>query len=253
VLILVVGAVLVAAFVFVESRASEPIMPLWVFRRRLLITSSLVSFGVGGILLGLSSYIPTFVQDVLGTGPLVAGFALATLTMGWPLSASQAGRVYLRIGVRGCALIGGALVIVGSGLLLLLNGSSPVVQVGGTCFVIGLGMGLVAAPTLIAAQSSVGWNERGVVTGTNLFSRSLGSALGVAIFGAVANGALGSASSAVQAAHTDAARLSGAIHHVFIAVAVLAVLMVAVVTLMPRRLAQAEPEPIAPELEEQAA
>jgi Na+/melibiose symporter-like transporter len=114
-------------------------------------------------------------------------------------------------------------------------------------------MGLVAAPTLIAAQSSVGWNERGVVTGTNLFSRSLGSALGVAIFGAVANGALGSASSAVQAAHTDAARLSGAIHHVFIAVAVLAVLMVAVVTLMPRRLAQAEPEPIAPELEEQAA
>jgi EmrB/QacA subfamily drug resistance transporter len=252
VLILIVGAVLIAAFVFVETRASEPIMPLWVFQRRLLITSSLVSFGVGGILLGLSSYIPTFVQDVLGTGPLVAGFALATLTMGWPISASQAGRVYLRLGVRACALIGGALVVVGSGLLLLLNGASPVVQVGGTCFVIGLGMGLVAAPTLIAAQSSVEWRERGVVTGTNLFSRSLGSALGVAIFGAVANGALGSASSAVQTAHTDLARLSGAIHHVFIAVAVLAVLMVAVVALMPRHLAEAGDEVVAPEVDEQA-
>jgi CrcB protein len=48
---------------------------------------------VGAVLLGLSSYVPTYVQDVLGTGPLVAGFALATLTMGWPISASQSGRV----------------------------------------------------------------------------------------------------------------------------------------------------------------
>jgi MFS family permease len=102
------GVALLALFVAVETRAQDPVLPLWIFRRRLLVTCSLVSFGVGAILLGLSSYIPTFVQDVLGTGPLVAGFALATLTMGWPISASQAGRLYLRFGVRACALVGGA-------------------------------------------------------------------------------------------------------------------------------------------------
>ena len=63
--------------------------------------------------------------------------------------------------------------------------------VAGCCFVVGLGMGLVASPTLIAAQSSVGWTERGVVTANNLFSRSIGSAVGVAVFGAIANATLG--------------------------------------------------------------
>jgi hypothetical protein len=59
------------------------------------------------------------------------------------------------------------------------------------CFVIGAGMGLLAVPTLIAAQSSVEWEERGVVTGNNMFARSLGSAIGVAVFGAIANSIFG--------------------------------------------------------------
>jgi EmrB/QacA subfamily drug resistance transporter len=231
----VIGAVLVAVFVAVERRTPEPMMPLWVFRRRLLATSSLVSAGVGAVLIGLSSYVPTFVQDVLGTGPLIAGFALATLTLGWPIAASQAGRLYLRMGVRSCALLGSALVVIGSALLLLLDASVGVWQVGLTCFVIGLGMGLVAAPTLIAAQSSVEWQERGVVTGANLFARSLGSALGVAVFGAVANATLAGRSSTAGSAHAHPALLNTAVHHVFVAVLVVAVLMAVIVALMPRR------------------
>jgi MFS family permease len=225
---------LLVAFVQVERTAPDPVLPLWVFRRRLLVTSSLVSAGVGAIVLGLSSYIPTFVQDALGTGPLVAGFALATLTLGWPVSASQSGRLYLRIGFRRCALIGSVLVIGGTALLLLLGQHSSVPQVGATCFVIGLGMGLTATPTLIAAQSTVEWHERGVVTGNNLFFRSMGSALGVAIFGAIANATLGDQAQALQTGHVAAGPLTTAVQHVFIAVAVLALLMTAVVALMPR-------------------
>ena len=230
--ILVAGAVLLVAFVLVERTAPDPVLPLWVLRRRLLVTSSLVSAAVGAMVLGLSSYIPTYVQDSLGTGPLVAGFALATLTLGWPVSASQSGKLYLRVGFRITALIGSALVVIGAAGLLLLTASSSVVQVGVTCFVIGLGMGLTATPTLIAAQSTVEWNQRGVVTGNNLFSRSLGSALGVAVFGALANAVIGN-STALQTGHVAASSLAHAVHHVFIAVVVVAVAIAVLVALMP--------------------
>jgi EmrB/QacA subfamily drug resistance transporter len=242
--ILAIGAASLVAFVLVERSVAEPVLPLWVFRRRLLVTSSLVSAVVGAIVLGLSSYIPTFVQDSIGTGPLVAGFALATLTIGWPVSASQAGRLYLRIGFRRTALIGSTFVVAGTLLLLLIEQSSSVYQVGATCFVIGFGMGLTATPTLIAAQSTVEWHERAVVTGNNLFSRSLGSALGVAVFGAIANATLGDATT-LQAGHVAAGPLATAVHHVFIAVVVLAVVMSVLVALMPRNDRPTRPEPAA--------
>jgi EmrB/QacA subfamily drug resistance transporter len=222
VVILSVGAVLLIAFGFIEQRVSDPVLPLWVLRRRLLVTSSLASCGIGAVVLGLSSYIPTYVQGVLGTGPVIAGFALATLTMGWPVAASQAGKVYLRIGFRVCSLIGSSVVVVGAALLLLLGPSSPVVEVAAFCFVIGLGMGLSATPSLIAAQTSVGWTERGVVTGTNMFFRSMGSAVGVAVFGAIWHHSLENGS------------LSHSIHNVYIAVLVVAVATVCVIALMPR-------------------
>jgi EmrB/QacA subfamily drug resistance transporter len=232
VVILGVGALFLGVFLLVERRAPEPVLPLWVWRRRLLVTTSLVSAAVGAIVLGLSSYIPTYVQDSLGTGPLVAGFALATLTVGWPLSASQSGRLYLRVGFRITSLIGAALVVAGALLLLVLDASSNVYQVGGMCFVIGLGMGLSATPTLIAAQSTVEWHQRGVVTGNNLFSRSLGSALGVAVFGAIANAVIGDAT-ALQTGHVGAVALAHAVHDVFIAVVVLAAVIALLVLLMP--------------------
>ncbi|MDT4983754.1 MAG: hypothetical protein QOF95_1244 [Pseudonocardiales bacterium] len=237
-LILGCGAALLVAFVLVERHVPEPVLPLWVFSRRLLLTTSLVSAAVGAIVLGLTSYIPTFVQDVLGTGPLVAGFALSTLMLGWPMSASQSGKLYLRIGFRRTALGGSVFAVAGCALLLLLNGSSPVPQVALTCFVIGLGMGLVGAPTLIAAQSSVGWSERGVVTGNNLFCRSLGSALGVAVFGAIANATLrsGNASSGPR----SSAALTTATHHVFVAVLVVSLAMAVAVACMPREVEQPE-------------
>jgi len=230
--VLAAGVLLLVGFVLVERRAADPVVPLRLFRHRLIVTTSLVSAAVGAVLLGLTSYVPTYVQEALGTGPLVAGFALAALTLGWPISASQAGRLYLRIGFRATALMGSVVVVAGAALLLLLDASSSVVQVGATCFVIGLGMGLTAAPALIAAQSAVGWQQRGVVTGTNMFFRSMGSALGVAAFGAVVNATLGAAS--LEGAALDPDALSSAVHHVFIATAGGSVLLLLAVLLMPR-------------------
>jgi MFS family permease len=228
-----IGVVALIAFALGERTAPDPVLPLWVFRRRLLVTTSLAGAGVGAILLGLTSYVPLYVQEVLGTGPLVAGFALAALVLGWPLAASQAGRVYLRLGFRGCALIGGSIVVVASALLLTLGRQSSVYQVGAICLLIGVGMGLTAPPTLIAAQSSVGWGERGVVTANNIFLRSLGSAVGVAVFGAMANATVGART--LRGGQVDPGRLTTAVQHIFLGVTIVAVLMLVMVAAMPRR------------------
>jgi MFS family permease len=197
--------------------------------RRLLGTTAMVSFGVGTVMIGLTSYVPTFLDGALATSPLVAGLALAALTVGWPISASQAGRFYLRIGFKSTALIGISITVLGVAILALTSATPNVALVAGSCFVVGLGLGLVATPTLIAAQSSVPWNERGVVTSTNLFARSIGSALGVAAFGAVANAVYaGSAGGADGRSGVVAA--SGA---VFLSVLAGAVLTVAAVMAMP--------------------
>lgn len=225
---------MLVAFVLVERRAAHPILPLWIFKRRVIVASSITSAGVGAIMLGLSSYVPTFAQQVLGTSALIAGFALAALTIGWPIAAAQSGRLYLRIGFRATGMIGTGLVVAGTGLMLLIGAQSPVWLVALFCFVIGGGMGLVATPTLIAAQSSVGWSERGVVTGTNLFARSIGSAIGVAVLGAIVNAKLGA-----HAGDPSPAELTAAVHLVFIALAVVAVGALIAVSFMPKGVPEA--------------
>src|SRR4051794_26333441 len=240
------GAVLLGVFVLIERRAADPVVPLRLLRNRLLVATNFVAACVGAVLLGLTSYVPTFVQDVLGTGPLVAGFALAALTLGWPISASQAGRVYLRVGIRYTALAGAAVVVLGSAMLLLLDESSSVIQVGATSFVIGLGMGLTAAPTLIATQCAVQCQQPGVVTVSNMSFASAGSAVGVAVFGAIVNATLGRSGAEGDRFLPEA--LTTAVHHVFLGTTVLAVAMLAAVLLMPndRGLAQAPAQDGAP-------
>ena len=224
------GLVLAVAFVLVERRAAEPVLPLWVFGRRMLLTTSVVSLGVGAVMIGFTSYIPTFTQVTLGTGALVAGFSVATMTVGWPVAAAQSGRLYLRYGFRVTALLGSLLAIVGVVLVLLFlgTGSTPW-EVGAFCLVVGAGLGLAAPTTVIAAQHTVGWSERGVVTSANMFSRSIGSALGVAVYGAVVNASLGR-----TAAHPAPGPLADAVHEVFLGVLVAGVLLLVAVLFMPR-------------------
>jgi len=225
-----VGGALLAVFVLVERRAAEPILPLWVFSRRLLITTTLISLGVGAILIGLTSYVPTFLEGVAGASPLIAGLALAALTIGWPIAASLSGRLYLRLGFRTTVLIGTGLAVLGATLLIVVYPTANIVFVAVSCFMVGLGLGLVATPSLIAAQSSVPWNERGVVTGTNLFSRSIGSAVGVAVFGAIANGIFGASATG----ESDPSVLTSASGAVFAAVLVCAVFTGAAALAMPQ-------------------
>jgi MFS family permease len=229
------------AFVLIERRAAEPVLPGWALSRRILAAGNLVSFALGALLFGLVTYVPMFVQGVLGSGALVAGFALAALTVGWPIAASLSGRIYLRIGFRNTALIGALITLAGALLIALAGREVAVWQVGAICFIVGVGLGFVSAPILVAVQSVVGWDRRGVVTSTNLFSRSIGSAVGVAVFGAIANVTLDGQVTSISEGATGSG-LFDAAHHVFIAVAVVGFLLLVAVALVPAR-----PRPLFPD------
>ena len=223
------SAVLLVAFVQIERVVAEPILPLWVFRHRTLLAGNLAGLAIGAILIGQSSYVPTYAQRVVGVGAVVAGFAMAAMTIGWPIAATLAPKVYLRIDFRPTALLGGSIVIFGCLLFVVfVQADSGVWRVGVASFVVGVGMGFASVATVVAVESTVGWGRRGVVTGTNMFIRTLGSAVGIAVFGSIANGRL------EHRRHTPVA-IYHAVHGVFWALVVAAGLGVVGQFFLPRR------------------
>jgi EmrB/QacA subfamily drug resistance transporter len=232
------SVLLLVAFAWVETRAAEPVLPLWVFRHRVILPAILTSLVVGVLLIGLTSYVPLFAQGVLGHGAVTAGFALAALTLGWPLSASNAGRLYLSIGFRATMVLGAAFGLAGALLMLTVDGDSSLLHLALPCFVMGIGFGFAVAPSVIAAQSAVGWESRAVTTGATMFARTVGSAIGVAVFGALVNASVtdsvGHASPALE--HLSPSILEPAIYTTFVCSAFVAVVLVLVTLLMPRQI-----------------
>lgn len=232
------AAALIAAFVLVERRAADPVLPLWLLRDRVQVAATLGALVVGMAMLGVTSYVPVYAQRVLGAGAVTAGLAVAALAIGWPIAASTAGRFYLRWGFRPCLLTGALLGLAGTGVLVAVGPGSPVAQLALGCLLLGLGLGYVASPGIVAAQSVVAWRHRGVATGTNVFARSVGSAVGVAIFGAVANAVVADRLGRAQAGSVDLDAvgigvLEPAVHAVFIAVALTALALLVSGAVMP--------------------
>jgi EmrB/QacA subfamily drug resistance transporter len=223
------AALLLVAFVQIERTVAEPILPLWIFGHRTLLAGNLAGLAIGAILIGQSSYVPTYAQRVVGVGAVVAGFAMAAMTVGWPIAATLAPRVYLRVDFRSTALLGGVIAVAGCLLLaLFVGGGSGIWRVAVASFVLGVGLGFASVSTVVAVQSVVGWGQRGVVTGSNMFIRTLGSAVGIAVFGSIANSRL------AHRRHTPEA-IYHAVHGVFWALVAVAVLGVAAQLLLPRR------------------
>jgi EmrB/QacA subfamily drug resistance transporter len=242
IVIFAAAAALALGAAVVETRAVDPVLPPWIFQRRVLNAATVGALVVGVVMMGVTSYVPLYAQRVLGTGAIVAGLALAALTIGWPIAASTAGRIYLRWGFRTTQLLGAGFGVAGCAVLLLVGPDSSVWLVAAGCLVLGLGLGYVASPGVIAAQTAVAWQQRGVATGANLFARSVGSAVGVAVFGAIANATvvhrLGSSrTEQVELEHLPVGVLDPALHAVFVAVAACALLLVVAALLMPSRVA----------------
>ncbi|MBN9606342.1 MAG: MFS transporter [Actinomycetales bacterium] len=224
------GAVLLVIFVLVERRAEEPLLPFWVFTHRLLSATNILGFCVGFALIGLTEWVPTFLQVTTGAEPIIAGLALGALTIGWPAAAAVAGRAYLRFGFRSTAIFGGAIVLLGAAGLAASTLAPSIWVVAVVCFVIGAGFGFSAVTSLVAAQSSVEWQQRGVVTGTQMLFRSVGQAIGAAVLGAVANAVIFARGGQEQ----DPATMMGAAGAVFLGTTAIAAVLLISAIAMPR-------------------
>ena len=185
--IFTVATVLLAALVWVEQRAQEPMIPGWLWRWRLTAGANLATAGIGLVMMAPNAYLPTFAQSVLGHGAIESGLVLASMSLGWPVASSFSGRFYMRIGFRQTSLMGVVLVVIAvAGFVFMPHPASTWMVVADTVL-LGAGFGFLSTPLLVGVQSVVGWEQRGVVTGGNMFSRYLGASLGAAMMGAIFN------------------------------------------------------------------
>lgn len=177
---------LTGAFLFVETRVSEPLVPLRLFAQRTIATSSAIQSFAGGSMVGLVTFAPLYAQGVLGATPTQAGVAIAPMAIAWPIASAFSGRVLTRIGFRPL-IRGGAVLITATAVafaVCIANGAQlGTLRLLSALF--GLGMGLSNTSLVIAVQSSVGFSQRGVATASTMFFRNIGGTIGVGVMGAV--------------------------------------------------------------------
>lgn len=186
---LVLAAAAVAIlFVFLrqQRRAPEPMMHFELWSDPIIWRGNLAVLFAGMAMIGLITFLPTFVQGVLGGSALVAGFALSAMSLGWPLASVFAGRNLVRLGVPKLVRSGGISVTTGALIVALFAAHGPVHAAAGT-FLMGIGFGLLNTTYIVAIQTSVSWAQRGVATATNMLMRNLGNAVGAALLGGVLN------------------------------------------------------------------
>ncbi|MFM0197947.1 MDR family MFS transporter [Paraburkholderia strydomiana] len=176
-----------ALFVIQERRADDPMVSLQMWARRAIAATNGATVFSGMALMGLTTFLPMYVQGVLHRTPVVAGFALTMVMLGWPAGATIAARSFNRFALRQILVAGSAVVPLGAIIFVMLTPqSSPVMAALGS-LIMGFGMGAVSVSSLVLIQESVSLSQRGSATASNLFSRNLGSTLGATLFGAVMN------------------------------------------------------------------
>ena len=181
------GLLLMGIFIRIEKRAPEPIIPLWIWKNRIMAGANLSMIGMGAVMMGPSMYLPLFVQAAQGGSAMLAGFILASSSIGWPIASAYSGRLYLRMGFRNAALIGAVLIGLSALTFVWISFPLPVWMLFADQILLGAGFGFLSTPLLVGVQSMVGWPQRGVVTGSNIFARYLGQSLGAAMMGSLFN------------------------------------------------------------------
>jgi EmrB/QacA subfamily drug resistance transporter len=186
------GVAGVLAFIAIEHRAVEPLIPLRLFRNGIFRVSTAMSFLVGAALFGTIIYVSLYLQVVHGTSPTSAGLKLLPLMGGVLTTSIFGGRTISRIGrYRMFPIVGTAVISAGMFLLSQVGVTSGYLIVALAMLVLGLGLGLVMPVLVLAVQNAVPRPDMGVATAGSIFFRSIGGSFGVAVFGTIFANRLG--------------------------------------------------------------
>ena len=182
----IAGVVLLGAFVWWETKAAEPLLPLSLFRSSVFSVANAMGFTIGMAMFGAIIFIPLYLQLVYGATPTSSGLRLLPLMGGLLVAAILSGRAITRVGrYKIFPIAGTATLVVGMFLLSRLGVDTPAWVVSVYMLVVGVGIGLVMQVLVIVVQNDVQPSDIGVATSTATFSRSVGGSFGVAIFGAI--------------------------------------------------------------------
>jgi EmrB/QacA subfamily drug resistance transporter len=182
----VAGGILTVVFLFIEARASEPILPLRLFRRPTFTIANVAGFILGFAMFGSIIYVPLYLQIVKGATPTRSGLLMLPMMVGIIGASIISGQAISRIGRYKWFPVAGTL-IMGLGLILFtrLDVDTPLWQSFSYMVVIGVGLGLAMQPLILAVQNALELRDMGAGTSTATFFRSLGGSLGVAVLGAI--------------------------------------------------------------------
>jgi EmrB/QacA subfamily drug resistance transporter len=182
----VAGVAFTGAFLVVEHKAVEPVIPLRLFKNAVFSVTSAVGFLIGFCMFGALVFLPLFLQIVKGVSPTDSGIRLFPMMGGLLLGSIGSGQLVTRWGTyKVFPLIGSALMTGGLYLMSLVGISTGSWVMAGYMFVFGLGLGLVMQVLVIAVQNAVSYSELGVATSGATFFRMIGGSFGTAVFGAI--------------------------------------------------------------------
>jgi Na+/melibiose symporter-like transporter len=181
------GVIALVTLYFHERSTPEPMLPLELWRIRVIIVGSLGNFTSGAMMMGVSAFLPTYVQGAMGRGAIDGGLVLGAMSVTWALASIAAGRLMVRTSYRLVAIIGGLSLSTGCAMLVALRPADGPLWASAGSLVIGIGMGCCSTTFIVSIQASVPWGQRGAATSSSMFMRFVGQSVGASSCGAVLN------------------------------------------------------------------
>lgn len=178
-----ISLISIVLFIWIEKKAKEPMLPLALFKVRILNIANIAGFMLGVILVVATFYIPLWVQGVTGLNATSSGMAMLPMSVAWPLAGILTGRWLVKTSFARLSLLGTAIVTAGSVGLAAMQTETGIPWMMFLSAVLGFGFGLVITTFTVAVQSAVDWSMRGAAMGSHNLLKSLGQTIGIAVSG----------------------------------------------------------------------
>jgi EmrB/QacA subfamily drug resistance transporter len=182
-----IGIVTLLGLTVHEKTTPEPVLPLELWRHRIILVASVGGAVISAVMMGVSAFLPTYVQGAMGGSALAGGLVLGGMSVTWAIASFYGGRLMVRTTYRLTAVLGTLALIAGSAVLITMTPERGIAWITTGSLLIGIGMGLCNTTFIVSIQAAVPWHQRGAATSSCMFLRFVGQSIGVAAFGAALN------------------------------------------------------------------